>query len=77
MFSVEDAFWSAIDYDLVSDDCPNLFGFPGLLIPLQNTLTWADCVASGYGVRFLCLPPAAPNEADPKSTKMFVRVSID
>ena len=77
IFSVEDAFWSAIDYDLVSDHCPILVGFPDLLIPLQNTLTWADCNASGYGVRFLSPPPIAPNAADPESTKMFVGVSID
>ncbi len=71
-----DAFWSRADYILQSDECPQLFALPGMLIPLLNTLTWADCTASGYGIRFLSFPPANPNEANPNTTGMLMRISV-
>ncbi len=75
IFSVEDAFWSSADYTLESKGCPLIAGMPGKLIPVLNTLTWADCSPSGYTVRFLSPPPAAPSAADAETTKMFVDIT--
>lgn len=49
--------WSSDDYTLKSEPCPAVVILPGVLTPSDNTLSWADCSASGYGVRFLS-PPA-------------------
>lgn len=76
VYTVEDAFWSRADYTLESDECPLLFGQPGFLIPVENTLTWADCSASGYRVQFLSFPPNNPNAADPVSTAMWTRIGV-
>jgi M6 family metalloprotease-like protein len=52
------ALWDGLeDYDLLSGGCA--------LFP-DNTLTWADCTSSGYGIRFNFQPaqPLVPLEID-------------
>ena len=76
-YTLTDAFWSADDYTLVSAGCPFSNVPADTLLQGLNTLTWADCSASGYQVRFLSQPPVAPNSLDPDSTKMTFSVDVN
>jgi M6 family metalloprotease-like protein len=51
--------WDKADYPLLSADCPVIFIPSGGVAASLNTLSWADCTASGYDVRFLDLPAAS------------------
>lgn len=76
-FSTTNSFWDSTNYDVISDDCPLIIGPPGGTVPLNNTLTWADCSPSGYNVRNISSRPFLADPAMPISTRMTFDVDID
>ena len=50
----DDTLWDNTKYALTSAPCPAVF--LGEISPREQLLAWADCTASGYGVRVLSAP---------------------
>jgi hypothetical protein len=55
----DDTLWDNTGYALTSAPCPAVF--LGEQFAAQNKLAWADCSASGYGVRVLSAPAQTMN----------------
>jgi hypothetical protein len=56
---IEDTLWDNTKYAITSGPCPAVF--LGEQFAAQNKLAWADCTASGYGVKVNSAPAQTMN----------------